>query len=281
MININFSCSKHITENYKSFNGTLEDLSEVVKSDLNYTPFVFENGYRKESNSILNLCNSIMLDFDDGLAVDKAMTIFDNYYYLIATTKSHQKDKNGKICDRFRIIFPLSKSIDLTIEEYKSIMSLLVIKYGNDKSCKDIARFYYGYKNSEVFINFNGKDFLNIDSLKKEAILYFKLKKELEEPKQQNIIKNYNYTTNSNLCENKRDWFYKYSHTQYMLDYFKFNTRFSAGGRNTYLFSVARHFQEEGCDPDFIKYELEWINSQGDGISEREIQQTIYRSLKI
>lgn len=278
---LNFSFSKHITEDYKSYTGTIEDLEQVVKSSVNYSPFIFLDGYRKESNSNLNQCNLVMLDFDDGLSISEAMSIFDNFFYLLATTKSHQKEKNNKVCDRFRIIFPLSKNITISIEDYKQVMQLLVKKYGNDKNCKDIARFYYGYEKSETYINY-AKNFLDLDSLNKEAKLYFSLKKELETPKQQTkIYTNLSTQQSNSLCENKRDWFYKFSHTQYMLDYFKFATRFGSGGRNTFLFSVAKHFQEEGCDPEFIKYETLWINSQGDGISEIEIERTIFKSLKI
>jgi hypothetical protein len=66
-----------------------------------------------------------------------------------------------------------------------------------------------------------------------------------------------------------------------MLDYFEFTSRFGAGGRNKYLFGVAKHLEEEGCDNEFIKSEIFFINGSGDGISETEIERTIFRSMKL
>lgn len=138
MTSLHFSYSTNITEHYSSYNGTLEDLGDLVSTQINYSPFIFDGGYRKEINSNLNQCNIIMLDFDDGVSINYIKKHFKNITYLITTTKSHQKEKNGLICDRFRLIFPLEKCFDITIDEYKIMMNLLITRYGADKACKKI-----------------------------------------------------------------------------------------------------------------------------------------------
>jgi hypothetical protein len=283
---INFSYSKDLAYDYRYYSGTLEELAMLVSSDINYSPFNFEGGHRKEINSNLEMCNCIMLDFDDGMTLNEATHFFSQYINIIATTKSHQKEKNGFVCDRFRVILPTSRDfINITIDEYKIMMSLLIERYKSDSSCKDIARFYYGTANSKTYINSSGFLF-DIDVLLNQAMYLHNLKQKKKEAEtealKQPIQKpksNYNFDTKDNIT--KKEWFEKYSHTQQMLNYFEFSSRFGAGGRNTYLFGVAKHFQEHGCDANFIKYEVLWINSQGDGIDEVEIINTIFRSMKL
>jgi hypothetical protein len=276
MTSLRFSYSNHITENYSAYKGTLEDLKDLVSTAINYSPFVFDAGYRKEINSNLNECNILMLDFDDGVSMNYLMENFKNVTYLLATTKSHQKEKNGLVCDRFRLIFPLSECLNITIDEYKIMMNLLITRYGADKSCKDIARFYYGNPTSETFIN-KGKNIFDWQCVLKQAL--FLHKHETKEKEIQKKPMQYTGNISNNLCDTKKEWFEKYSATQQMLNYFRFNQKFSEGGRNQFLYSVARHLQEEGCNSDFIKSETLWINSQGQGISEIEIDKTIFRSL--
>jgi len=74
--------------------------------------------------------------------------MFANYKCLIATTKSHQKDKNGLTCDRFRIVFITDRTIKLESEMYSRFMANVYDSLGvpADESCKDSSRMYYGAK---------------------------------------------------------------------------------------------------------------------------------------
>ena len=65
---------------------------------------------------------------------------------MIATTKSHQKDKNGLVADRFRIIFITDRTIKLDSNLYSDFMQNVYDSLGvpADQSCKDSSRFYYG-----------------------------------------------------------------------------------------------------------------------------------------
>lgn len=281
---INISYSKHLAHEYNSYSATLEELAQIVSSEINYSPFQYKGGHRKEINSNLEACNCIMLDFDDGMSIEEIKEIFENTTYLIATTKSHQKEKNGFVCDRFRVILPLENCINITIDEYKIMMDLLINRLGADKSCKDISRFFYGTTTAQTFINYG--EFFEWEVYYRQAMYLYNLKQKKKEAEKEALKQpiqkqksNYNFDTKDNIT--KKEWFEKYSHTQQMLNYFEFSSRFGVGGRNTYLFGIAKHFQEHGCDANFIKYEVLWINSQGDGLDEIEIINTIFRSMKI
>lgn len=281
---INFSFSTHLSENYTPYSLSLEEFADVLKSNGNYSPFQYDNNYRKEIYSNLDKCNCIMLDFDDGLSINEAKIIFSEYKNIIATTRSHQKEKNGIICDRFRVILPTNRAFtDITIDEYKMMMKLLILRFGSDEATKDAARLYYAYEHSQIEINSNGFLF-DIDILHRQAMYYFNKQKEIKEKEKEtkktgvnlNIIQN-----NSNNVEGK-DWFYKFSHTEQLLNYFEFSQRWGAGGRNKFLYGCAKHMEEHNCDTEYIKQEILWINSQApDPLEEPEIERTIFRSIRL
>ena len=83
----------------------------------------------------------------------------NNYTYLIATTKNHNKEKKGVVCDRYRIILPMKNRLELSKEQYTKFMTNLMedMPIELDPACKDAARFYYGasgeywYNEGELF----------------------------------------------------------------------------------------------------------------------------------
>lgn len=73
------------------------------------------NGYdgstrRKKPFDTVNL---LVLDYDDGMTVAEAIERFSNYKFILYTSYNHLFDKhgNGKIFEKFRIIFPLAKPL--------------------------------------------------------------------------------------------------------------------------------------------------------------------------
>ena len=282
---INFSYSIHLADGYIPYSLSLKDFSSVLVSKGNYSPFQYDNNYRKEINSNLDKCNCIMLDFDDGMSIDEAKLLFNQYKNIIATTKSHQKEKNGIVCDRFRLILPTNRVFEnISIDEYKMMMQILINRYGSDNATKDIARFYYAYEYSEVEINENGFLF-DIDVLHKQALYYFNKQKEIKE-KEKEIKKGVNLNMINkqydNSCQTKKEWFERFSQKEQMLTYFEFHNRWGSVGRNNFLHGVAKHLQEHNCDNEFIKDELLWINNQsGNPLEETEIIKTIFRSLRL
>ena len=140
------SASKDITKGYKKLNVSFDDLySLVTKDGFMYSAGTFKGGHRNKENYKQEQ-NLIIIDIDDGLKLSTAKLMLSDYKCLIATTKSHQKDKKGLVCDRFRIIFIADKTIKLDSETYGEFMANVYDHLGlpADQSCKDSSRFYYG-----------------------------------------------------------------------------------------------------------------------------------------
>jgi hypothetical protein len=117
----------------------LDELAGAIMVS-NWSPARF-NGRRTIKDALeLSL---LVFDVDDGCVLPVAKTIFKEYQYIIATTKSHQREKNGKVCDRFRVILPLSSPIT-NDEDYKATFEYYRNKFPFvDQTCKDISRFFY------------------------------------------------------------------------------------------------------------------------------------------
>lgn len=108
-----------------------------------WSPIVWNNGHRLEANFLFS--DFCALDFDDGrMTIDMAreMLIKGDYAGIIGTTKSHQKEKGGLTCDRFRIVIPWAGRIS-DVGAYKQNMKRLTEHLPADRAAKDAARFFW------------------------------------------------------------------------------------------------------------------------------------------
>lgn len=276
---VTVSISKHITENFKKIQVPFSKIMDLVKSDFNYSAGTFLNGYRNKSN-YGNYSNMIILDVDDGLTIDKAHQMFLPYNHIIATTKSHQREKNGIVCDRFRVLLPTETPITLNEKEYTTLMKSIMRKYSFvDQSCKDASRFYYPSKDSIVsykygFINFVWQDLyqeqLELEQLEKDRI------KRLRD-----FNKNSRKKPTDTFETTKEEYLRSILNTDKLLKLIKFDTKFGAGSRNNYLYSIGCYLMDNDMTDEEIISAILWINNQGDGIPEDEIRKTIFKSLKL
>lgn len=108
-----------------------------------YSPTQYKHNYRKSAN-YLGFADFIVLDFDEGWN-DYHEQLFNNFIGYKVPTKSHMKDKNGIVCERYRIILLLSTPITLGYKEYKRLYKHIMkdLDIFSDKSCVDACRFYY------------------------------------------------------------------------------------------------------------------------------------------
>lgn len=86
-----------------------------------------QNHYVWRKKDFLIEKTMIELDYDDGFSLDSAYSFFNQYKHIIGTTSSHQKDKDGVICDRFRVILFLNKPIH-DHETFKQLFNGLIEK---------------------------------------------------------------------------------------------------------------------------------------------------------
>ena len=111
MINISFIKLKgKVVDNYRltkknwcNKDVLWEDMVKVVSnSKIQYSMTAWRNGVKTPKNLDRSKQNAICLDVDDGLSIYEFQRMFKKYDYILATTKSHQKNKKGKILDRGR-----------------------------------------------------------------------------------------------------------------------------------------------------------------------------------
>ena len=129
------------------------DIPQMVTSGYAYSAGKFKDEHRKNDNWI-GYVDVIILDIDDGCTIVQAQEIFRKYEHFIITTRSHQKEKNGLVCDRFRVFI----HIDTTINDpliMDSLMNKLMNMYPFlDSSCRDRGRYFFSSEpDSKIIYN--------------------------------------------------------------------------------------------------------------------------------
>lgn len=144
---------------YKKFDGydgwkyhkgfsILHNMSLLGDTILNgvWSPIIWKDGERRSSNFIE--AHFLALDFDQP-GEESMLDINDSlkdFKRIIATTKSHGKDKGGITCDRFRLVLPFDKPIT-NVDEYIYNIKLAMKRFPHaDKSCSDAGRFFFPSK---------------------------------------------------------------------------------------------------------------------------------------
>lgn len=108
--------------------GNLNQITMRLRQQLN-TPIVWTYGIRKEYN--FQRSNFCVLDVDDGPALEHAVDSLREFEHIIGTTKSHRKDKGGKIRDRYRVFLVTDGEIT-SARMYKHMNELIAKQYGGD-----------------------------------------------------------------------------------------------------------------------------------------------------
>jgi hypothetical protein len=136
--------------------GVTQLATYTVEND--WSPSIFnvnDTGNNRNNEHFLS-ADVLGLDVDEGCSLSEALEIFMDYKHIITTSKSHQKEKNGVVCDRFRVILFPETTINSSDELTETLTSLMEQFPFLDKSCKDAARFFW--KGGEIkSINETGK----------------------------------------------------------------------------------------------------------------------------
>jgi len=170
-----------------------------------YSSAEYDKSYRNSSNA--NSFNNILIydiDNDKGqpqLNIKEAQEILKkhNISAMILPSKSNNKDKNGHIAERYRIVIPTKQSINSDIDkdtyrefQFITAKALNIDKYVDKKALNDKARFYYKSPVSAEPIIIKSDKVMNIDNLQDRAIENIKNKKieqELEHKKIEQLQK--------------------------------------------------------------------------------------------
>lgn len=142
------------TKTFKPQNvDSLQELSQVI-TKTNWSCGVFKDDHRNISN--FEYSDFMALDIDDGVSIEEAARRLKDYSHIIAPTKSHKTDKNGKIADRFRAVVVLTERIENQNDYYTTYNNLMQLFPEADSACKDPSRLFYPSK--EVYKVQTNKD---------------------------------------------------------------------------------------------------------------------------
>jgi hypothetical protein len=153
--------------NYKNEKIKFVDLPKII-TEFNYSASAFLDNYRKGENWLSNN-NCIIIDFDNDseekISSSEIRNIFKDFLFLIAPTKSNNKEKGGIIAERFRFILPLSVELPSSKNLYKQAIDNIINYYQIDKyvdkACiYDVARFYFPSPD-EGIINYGARFVIN------------------------------------------------------------------------------------------------------------------------
>lgn len=143
------SHSTDITTGYKNEYASFDNLKKFVKMDgLHFCVHHLKDGYRKSENVVTGF-NLLVLDVDDGLPIDMARALLNDYTNIIYTTKRHSQSLH-----RYRVIIPLKNTVKLKADDYKKFMENVFdwLPFDVDSQTKDISRKWLT-NNGEVFTN--------------------------------------------------------------------------------------------------------------------------------
>jgi hypothetical protein len=203
--------------------------------------------------------NLLAFDIDDDMTLEEAKEKLKEYTYCIYTTKSHQKEKNGIICDRFRVLIPTDKKFYVPKtkykELYKNVEQLLGIE--NDSATRNPTRLFYTNPDAEVLTN--------IGSLLSIECCIPSTDKEIDYNKRINFI--YDNLDDDELTRRAHGF----------IKWFIANT--NLGTRNDNLYKASKYAMElyQG-DVNQVEYFVELLNSQlSEPLPEHEVNTILRR----
>ena len=141
------------------------ELDPDRKSDAMLFSGVTFNGYR--DNARARAMFLLVLDYDEGMAIEEAVERFKQYEFVLYSSWSHQHEKHSNPpCDRFRVVFPLACTISK--DQWKDDKDTAGVAYGLepfagpvDPQCKAFVQCYtlpaHRHGDTPVFIHNPGE----------------------------------------------------------------------------------------------------------------------------
>ncbi len=134
---------------------SIEELAAIISTN-DWSPGIFKERRRLIAN--LSRIDLLVLDVDSDCTLVEATQKFRDYKHIIATSRNHQKEKNGVTCDRFRVVLFLSESLVLDTDFKATWQRSKKLYPFIDDACKDSSRFFYASP-EVVSINRTGVNF--------------------------------------------------------------------------------------------------------------------------
>lgn len=158
------SASNAMSDGYKQVKLGYKQLKDLVRGKYgkNYSAGLFLNEKRNKDNYIKRQ-NLIIFDIDEDTTIADAKFFLSNYKGFISTTRNHLKEKNGKICERFRVILVSKYIFNLDHEEYKNTLTNFALLHNLtvDFPVIEPSRLFYGNPDTEI-IDLDGDQLIDL-----------------------------------------------------------------------------------------------------------------------
>lgn len=234
-LRVQMSYSKDITDGYKCRDILWKRVHNLANSDYNYSPSKFGEGYR-DTDHWEGGNDCVVLDVDDGMSIFECKQILNSNKLkgLITTTKSHQKEKNDEICDRYRVFIPTVGSFKGSAKQFSKSMERIFGLFYNqvDMATKDCARFYYGNPGGKHYY-IDGRELLDWEDYS------------YEEVETKNLKKDYNRQSRRGGGSDIKNWFSEHLHK---------------GNRNNTLFRAFKFYLDDGLGKEQAYQRVQEIN---------------------
>lgn len=181
------------TKDFKVEKMSLEDFVDM-NCDINwhYSSIQWKDGYRSKDNYI-SYEDVLIYDIDDGMTIEEAKSYFKDYNAVILPTKSHQIDKKGLVCDRFRVIIPYLKPLEETENTAMRIKTEIYKEVGADLQVATSSSKFRGSPSKHNPIYLNGSKLFDYSKYKKIVLIDIeneRAKKESQRLKREALIAN-------------------------------------------------------------------------------------------
>ena len=282
---MNFTVANHASlttvDGYVNYNDVeFDDIPEMVTSGFNYVACKLKDEVRKDNN-FDGYVDVLIIDIDANCTIEQAKALFAKYKFYLITSKSHQKEKNGIVCDRFRMFFRLDKTIHIRQAMEEIYSQFIKIYPFIDTSCRNVSRLYYSSpRNAIVFYNEGcmyptfilsrveaTKTTKPISEVRLDEIFVYSELKECWINKYGEIL------VSENSSELNKDAKLKGALTI-------LNNEFYAGNRANCLFKVASMLKNDKLSDDIIVPFLLRENDNRDGLKFREAMHNIASGVK-
>ena len=116
----------------------MAELARLIASN-SWTPAAFRYQHRCNANWLC--ADFVALDFDNSMHLEDARKIFCDMTCVIGTSINHQREKNGVVCDRFRVVLKLTERCK-SVDDYRYTVQQLVKRHDADWKSHDPAHYF-------------------------------------------------------------------------------------------------------------------------------------------
>lgn len=238
------SASTDITTGFGTHRVPFNKLDRLCcKAGYHWVNHSLKDAYRDEKHVIPGF-NLVVLDVEKSISLDVAKSLLGEYKYFMHTTKRHTDAEH-----RFRIIMPLSHTLELSVEDYRDFMMNLFEWLPFEVDTQTAQR-------SRKWLTHNGKSWYN-DGQLLDALQFVPKTKKADE--QRAII-----AGQTNMTNLER-WFIN---------------RTGSGNRNNQLIKYAYACMDMGQDLHSIQSNVLELNRKLDKpLEETEVLSTVIQSI--